>query len=256
MSHEAAPLTPRADGLPTISVMVPVLNEENTLPQCLEALHAGHDLPDEIVIVDNGSTDRTVEVAEAFPLVRVVHEPRRGISYGRATGFDAVRGDIVGRIDADTIVSPEWIATIRSSFFEHPEWSAVCGGAAVAELSPRDRFWFGAWYRIFRFWHERSIGVRPMIYGFNGAIRKEAWDVAKDLLVVDDSRVSEDVDLTISLLRTGHEVHYLPKMRVKAGLFRSMEREKLKRYYLTDGMTLERHQFGRKKRWVREEDVA
>lgn len=242
----------RPDRLPTVTVVIPALNEEHIIGRCLDALHASDQLPDEIVLVDNGSTDGTARIAEGYPLVRVVREDRPGITFARTTGFDAAEGDIIARIDADTIVHRTWTRTMRETFARHPEWHAITGSAAIAELSPRGRFWFAFWYRGFRWWHERSIGVSPMLYGFNGAIRKQAWQQAHGEIAMDDMQVSEDVDVTIALLRTGHELRYVPELRVKARLFRSFDREKLARYYRTDGLTLARHQYGNVKRWVSE----
>jgi len=236
-------------GRPTISVVIPAFNEERIIADCLDALAAQTDPVDEIVLVDNGCTDRTVEIAGRYPLVRVVAEPRKGITYARNAGFDAATGDVIARIDADSVAAPDWAATLRASFAD-PTVDAVAGLAGIAELSPGGRIW-GRWhYRWFRHWHERSIGVRPMIYGFNGAFRRVAWLQAREHVTLDDLRISDDVDVTISLLRTGHRAVYNPRLLVKAHLLRSLKPAKLAQYYQTDGYTLAKHRFGNPRRWV------
>lgn len=234
--------------VPTISVVIPAYNEERIISRCLQALADQTDLPDEIVVVDNCSTDNTVHLAKQFPTVRIISEPRQGITYARQAGFDAANGDVIARIDADTIVHPGWIARIRQDFTD-PELHGQSGRAAIAEISPGNLFWGSWWYRGFRFWHERSIGVAPMLYGFNSAVRRQAWLSARHLVTMGDERVSEDVDVTIALLRSGHHLRYSSRMLVKARLFRSIDRKKLARYYATDSMTLARHQFGNTRRW-------
>lgn len=236
--------------VPTISVVIPAFNEERIITRCLQALADQTDLPDEIILVDNGSTDGTIRLAAQFPKIRIITESRQGITYARQAGFDAARGDVIARIDADTIVHTHWIARIRQDFTE-PGLHGQSGSAAIAELSPGNHFWGSWWYRGFRFWHQRSIGVAPMLYGFNSAIRREAWLSARHLVTMGDEQVSEDVDVTIALLRSGHHLRYSSRMLVKARLFRSIDRKKLARYYATDSMTLARHQFGNTTRWPR-----
>lgn len=238
--------------VPTVSVVIPVHNEARILARCLRALLTQTALPDEIVVVNNACTDTSASIALAFPRVRVVSEPRPGVTYARTAGFDAAQCDIIARIDADTVVRSDWVERIRLDF-QDPGLDGQGGGAAIAELSPGGRFWFSWWYRGFRHWHERSIGVRPMLYGFNSALRRTAWQRARSLVELGDERVSEDVDVTIALLRTGHVLRHAPHMLVKARLFRSIDREKLKRYYATDSMTLTRHGFGNRRRWVQTE---
>lgn len=247
-------MTSAARPVPTVSVVIPACNEERLLPRCLRALLAQTDLPDEIIVVDNNCTDDSARVASEFPLVRVITEARPGVTYARTAGFDAARCDVIARIDADTVVRADWIAQIRADFAD-PALDGQGGGAAIAELSPGERFWFAWWYRGFRLWHERSIGVRPMLYGFNSALRRRAWLLARELVMLGDEEVSEDVDVTIALLRTGHTLRYEPRMRVRARLFRSVDREKLTRYYETDSKTLTRHGFGNRRRWVSAEQA-
>jgi hypothetical protein len=89
-----------------------------------------------------------------------------------------------------------------------------------------------------------------MLYGFNSAFRRSAWKSARHLVETDDQEVSEDVDVTIALLRTGHRLRHAPTLMVKARLFRSIDREKLARYYRTDSLTLTRHGYGNPRRWI------
>ncbi|RKQ84402.1 glycosyl transferase family 2 [Mycolicibacterium mucogenicum 261Sha1.1M5] len=234
---------------PTISVVIPMHNEARIIARCLRALEAQTEPADEIVVVDNCCTDRSAAIARRFPGVRVVDEPRPGVTFARTTGFDAARSDVIARIDADTIVPPDWIARLRSDFRD-PTLDGQGGGAAIAELSPGEHLWFAWWYRGFRAWHQRSIGVRPMLYGFNSAFRRHAWLEARPLVGLGDEQVSEDVDVTIAMLRTGHRLRYAPDLIVRARLFRSIDRKKLSRYYETDSLTLARHRYGNRRRWA------
>lgn len=240
---------------PTISVVIPVHNEAPILARCLRALHEQTDRPDEIIVVDNACSDDSARIAREFPLVRVVSEERAGVTYARTAGFDAAKSDVIARIDADTLVPSDWVARIRTAFRE-PTLDALGGGAAIAELSPGAALWFSWWYRGFRWWHERSIGITPMLYGFNSALRRDAWLTARELIELGDEHVSEDVDVTIALLRTGHTLRYDRRLIVQARLFRSVDREKLGRYYETDSLTLTRHGVGNRKRWVQREHAG
>jgi glycosyltransferase involved in cell wall biosynthesis len=89
---------------PTVSVVVPTLNEERNLPHVFAKLPQGID---EVILVDGGSVDRTVEVARQLrPDVVVVHQTRKGKGNALACGFAACTGDIIVMIDADGSTDP------------------------------------------------------------------------------------------------------------------------------------------------------
>jgi cellulose synthase/poly-beta-1,6-N-acetylglucosamine synthase-like glycosyltransferase len=102
---------------PTVSVIVPARNAEATVADCLDALLAG-DYPEdrrEILVVDNGSTDRTAPLAAARP-VRCVAEPRPGVSNARNRGIAQSQGELVAFLDADCIPEPRWLAELVRPF--------------------------------------------------------------------------------------------------------------------------------------------
>jgi len=103
---------------PRVSVVVPVLNGARTLPRTLAALAALEPAPDELVFVDNGSTDDTRARLEAFAAggprakVLVLGEARRGASVARNTGTRAATGEVIAFTDADCCPRRDWLAAL------------------------------------------------------------------------------------------------------------------------------------------------
>lgn len=93
---------------PSMTVVVCAYNAEATLDECLE--HTCRlDYPNlEILVVDDGSTDRTAEIAERHPAATLVRIPHAGLSAARNVGLHAAQGDIVAYLDADAYPGPEW----------------------------------------------------------------------------------------------------------------------------------------------------
>lgn len=100
-----------------VSIVVPARDAERTLGDCLASL-LGLSFPREqreIIVVDNGSTDRTAEIIDRAP-VRRVREARRGASFARNAGILASRGEIVAFTDADCVVSRGWLERLVAPF--------------------------------------------------------------------------------------------------------------------------------------------
>jgi glycosyltransferase involved in cell wall biosynthesis len=101
---------------PSASIIIPVLNGETTIGQLLSALaHQAGVTPFEIIVIDNGSTDRTMEIARSHGAI-VLQQPIRGPAAARNMGLQNARADIVVCADADTIPSRRWLASLLRAF--------------------------------------------------------------------------------------------------------------------------------------------
>ena len=110
-----------------LSVIVCAHNEARFLPACLHSLLAQTRVPDEILVVNNASTDETRAVAQQVPHVRVVDEPRKGLVVARETGRRAAIGDILVYLDADCRAPLTWLERVERRFQRAPELIALSG---------------------------------------------------------------------------------------------------------------------------------
>ena len=111
---------------PLVTVIVPCLNAEPTLGEALASVFAQTVPPEEVLVVDDGSTDRSVEVAHSFgPRVRVLRNPGRGPGAARRIGVTEARGRYIAFIDADDAIEP------RKHELQLTELER-CGGEVVA----------------------------------------------------------------------------------------------------------------------------
>ncbi|MDV2494992.1 MAG: glycosyltransferase [bacterium] len=102
---------------PFVSIIVPVLNGEQTIRECLVSL-LKMDYPverREILVVDNGSTDRTAEIVMSFP-IRYLQEERRGSFSARNKGIEASKGEVLAFTDADCLVTAGWLRELVQGF--------------------------------------------------------------------------------------------------------------------------------------------
>jgi glycosyltransferase involved in cell wall biosynthesis len=128
---------------PKVSFIIPALNAEKTLRLCLEAIFrqtTGSDVF-EVILLDNGSTDRTVEIAKEFG-VKIIDAPGLTVAALRNLGARRAQGEILAYVDADCVIAPDWLEKALP-FFNDPRVGAV--GAPT--LIPENATWVQrAWY--------------------------------------------------------------------------------------------------------------
>ena len=164
----------------TISVIVCAHNEARYLPACLHSVLAQSRLPDELLVINNASTDETSLVASQIPHVRVVDEPRKGLVVARETGRRHASGDLLIYLDADCRAPLTWLERIERRFDRD---------AALIALSGPYRYYDWDWtgralIRAYDFTLapatqllvKHLLRVGTIFYGGNFAVRKEALE--------------------------------------------------------------------------------
>lgn len=202
-------MRPRA--LPTVSVVIPVKDDRDELECCLQALAAQTVLPHEIVVVDNGSSDGSTEVALGFG-VRVLAESRPGIPAATSTGYDAARFDVIGRLDADSVPDARWVETIVTTFAARPELDALTGPARFSDGPMFGRGVLAALYLgAYRVTLGPALGHVPL-FGSNLALRRRAWQEVRDRIHL-DPELHDDLDLSFHL-GIRHRIGWERRLRV------------------------------------------
>lgn len=195
-----------------VTVVIPALNDAVMLERCLAALAAQTRVPDEIVVVDNGSTDDTAEVARRAGAV-VAWEPIRGIGPASARGYDTATGDIFARLDADSMPPEDWIARVEARFEARPELSALTGPGDFYGATPRVHWLAEHLYIGGYLWFVGMLLGHPPLFGSNLALRRETWMRVRGTVHRTMREVHDDLDLAYAI-QADMEVEWDPQLRV------------------------------------------
>jgi glycosyltransferase involved in cell wall biosynthesis len=164
----------------TISAVVCAYNEARFLPACLHSLLSQTRPPDEIIAIDNASSDETGAVARRIAGVRVVDEPVKGLVAARETGRRAARGDILAYVDADCRAPLQWLERVERRFERHPALVAVTGPYRFYDWDWSGRALIRAYDVIVapatHVLVHYGLGVGAILYGGNFAVRADALD--------------------------------------------------------------------------------
>jgi len=201
-----------------LSLVIPVYNEENHLKACLDSIAAQTVLPDEVIVVDNNSSDKSMKIVKAYPFVKVVREKKQGIVHARNTGFNAAALDLIGRIDADTILPANWVHYVKDFFADKEHANhALTGGAYFYNIrTPRLNGWFQSQlaYRA-----NRLVSGHYILWGSNMALPRKLWKEVK-VHTCTDKNIHEDMDLAIHWHRLGYQITYRQNLKVGVKLKR------------------------------------
>ena len=165
-----------------LSFVIPAFNEEAYLAACVESIlaqTAGLEDLVEIIVVNNASTDSTREVALRYPRVRLVDEPRKGLTYARQAGFLASTGTLIANVDSDSRLTPGWIDQVLRTFRRQPDLVSLSGPLLYYDLSPRQRglvnvFYLAAWLTYVT--NKYVLRVGAMVQGGNFVVTRSALE--------------------------------------------------------------------------------
>ena len=122
----AGQLPPPLDQPPRISVVICAYNAERTMDACLASLRNLRYPNYEVIVVNDGSTDRTLEITQRYPEVRLITQTNEGLSVARNVGAQCATGEIIAYTDSDCVVDPDWLTYLAYKFV-HSGFVAVGG---------------------------------------------------------------------------------------------------------------------------------
>jgi glycosyltransferase involved in cell wall biosynthesis len=195
--------------MPDVSVYIPAYNAAEFLARCIEGLLSQTHAPEEILVIDDGSLDSTVEIASRYPVRVIRHEKNKGLAAARNTAFRSAHNELVASLDADCIADSAWLANLLPHF-DVPHVAGV-GGCLIegVQHSAADR-----WRRAHmpQNWGDSFLRDPKFLFGCNNILRRSAVLEAGGY---DESLRTngEDVALSQKLRNRGWQLLYEPAAR-------------------------------------------
>lgn len=189
-----------------VTLYVPCYNAERYLKDCLEAVLRQTHLPDEILVIDDGSTDHTAEIASKYPVRLIRHPQNKGLGAACNTAISNSRNELVASISADVAPAPDWLERLVVNI--HHDGFAGGGGKLVEKFQQR----LADQWRAVHMPQDRGHGPKddlPTISGSNTIFKASA---IKQIGLYNEAfrRSYEDHDLCERLRKRGFRLYYRP----------------------------------------------
>lgn len=201
-----------------VSIIIPAWNEEERIADCLTNATRQTVEPHEVIVVDNKSTDRTCEIVERFqrehpqtPVTLLHQNDEQGLIPTRNFGLNAATGDVLGRVDADCMLKPDWVEIVSGIFSEDPQAMGATGPVVYYDMPGKKAGLTGDdWIRRHTY---RADDNQVLLFGSNMAVRASAWHIIAGEVCRDKEDVMhEDIDVSLHLLSHGFKTVYSQRM--------------------------------------------
>ena len=198
----------RKDAYPMVTVGLSTWNSALTIEACVESILNTAYPNKEIIVVDDGSTDDTLQRLAKYP-IRVIHQQHQGVSAGRNNVLRHARGEIVVYTDSDTIVSNNWLDVIAEAV-QDPSVGAICGWTEF-RTDHRCASWIKSLDNRMRFDGRRR--ETSMVVGLNCAFRKKVLEEIGGFNP--DWYHAEDTEVSYLIRQRGYRILLVPEALVE-----------------------------------------
>lgn len=196
-----------------ISVIIPVHNGGPTFRRCLSCLVKSVPPPDEIIVVADGCTDGSEQVAQEFgvQILRLVE--RKGPAGARNRGAQVSQSDILFFMDADVTIPPDTFSQIESVFKKEPNWAAVFGSY---DDKPEETNFLSQYKNLFHHYTHQSANEEAFTFwGACGAIRHDVFMSMGGFNESYRQPSIEDIEFGYRLKRAGYRIRLCKALQVK-----------------------------------------
>ena len=191
------------------SIFIPVYNAEKTITEVLDSINAQSIPFDEIIVINDCSTDKTLNYLRSFKNIKIYNNSEnKGLSFCRNVGIKNSKNDVVASIDADVVLDEFWLENISSHLKEN---ITMCGGN-LAEKYTNNVYnkWRSIHYK--QNWGNQNIVNPAFLFGCNTIQKKSAW---KNISGYDENLKlnGEDIDYSFRLRNEGYDLFYCHEAR-------------------------------------------
>lgn len=189
-----------------VSLYIPCYNAERYIKECLDSVINQSYKIDEIMVIDDGSTDKTVDIAKNYPVRIISLKENKGLVACRNIAFKEAKNEFVAALDADCVASPQWLERLMECFLNDD--IAGVGGILVERhtLSVADE-WRSV--HMAQQWGAELLENPPFLYGNNTVFKKKS--VEKVGFYNERYRTNyEDIELSIRIYNCGLRLIYNP----------------------------------------------
>lgn len=189
-----------------ISLYIPCFNAQKYIEFCLDGVLRQTYRIDEIIVVDDGSTDKTDEIVSKFPVRIIKHKINKGLAAARNTAIRNAKGEFIAALDADCVPEADWLENLMKNFTS--QGIAGVGGRLLESYTSSVA---DIWRSVhMKQKHNKRFSQPPFLFGSNVVFRKE------NLLIVGSYNEKhrnnfEDFDISERLKSAGYTLKYQPK---------------------------------------------
>ncbi|WP_261789076.1 glycosyltransferase [Methanosarcina siciliae] len=197
---------------PFISIVVPAYNEEKVIAHCIESILASDYSEYEVILVDDGSSDNTLEEMQRYETssrVIVVTKKNGGKASALNMGLNLAKGEVIFFVDADGIFAPDTISKMLGGFSSE-DVGAVCGSDAPVNLDKLQTLLANLLTHVGTGFVRRAldtIDCLPVVSGNIGAFRRITLEKTGPFL---EGFIGEDIELTWRVHKAGYKVAFQP----------------------------------------------
>jgi GT2 family glycosyltransferase len=200
-------ITPRSSETEPVSLYIPCYNGEKYLARCLTGVRALDPGPAEILVIDDGSVDRSVQIAADFPTRIIRHQTNLGLAAARNTGVKAARHELVASLDVDCVPRPDWLGLLLDEMNDE-RIAGACGKLEELHITNTGDCWRSL--HLAQTFGDEYSAHAPFLFGFGSLFRKSAL-MRVGLYNVKLRTNAEDCCVSEDLRNAGYRLVYQPR---------------------------------------------